>query len=116
MKRTVFLANTLLFCLLGATVSHAQQRVPVSNAPYPVSIIKLLATPDFYHGKKVAIEGYLHNKFEDSALYFTRDHADRLMGYDAVWVRYKPTLSDSLKVDLKTFDEKYVRIVVFNKY
>jgi len=116
MVKLNILIGAFVLSVLNYITCNAQRQVPVPNAPYPVSIVKLLANPDFYHGKKVHIRGYLHYKFENSAIYFTKEHADRLMGYDAIWVRYKPGLSDSLKINLKTFDEKYVSIMgIFNK-
>gem|GEM_PF-2677029 len=116
MRKAIFRLSVLLIFFSSSLIIYAQRKVPVPNAPYHVSIIKLLANPDFYHGKKVTIMGYFHYKFEDSALYFTKDHADRLMSFDAIWIRYKPGLSDSLKINLNDLDEKYVGIMgIFNK-
>ena len=55
----------------------------------PVSFFQVLGNPDFYDGRKIMIKGYLHTKFEDIALYFSKDCADRLMDENAVWVHWK---------------------------
>jgi hypothetical protein len=63
--------------------------VPVSQKqPESVSIIRLIATPEKYHGKFVRVEGYLHNQFENSAIYLSKDDADHLIGKNALWVWY----------------------------
>jgi hypothetical protein len=89
-----------------------------------VSLIQLLAAPEQYHGKLVRVQGFLHIKFEDHALYVSKDHADHLMGRSAVWVSFASApqlqpLHDSenkKKRDLSYFDRRYVLLEgVFNK-
>src|SRR5262249_46308494 len=98
----------LLFILPAIPKMQAQ--------PEDVSLIQLIATPEKYHGKFVRVKGYLHNQFEDSAIYFTKDDADHLIGENALWVSYsekvqKQTLDPKQKVDnLRYFDSKYVLI------
>jgi hypothetical protein len=107
----------ILFCLFWLTI-------PASTAQMPeaVSLVRLLATPEKFHGKLVRVEGYLHNQFEDSALYFSKDHGDYLMGESALWITYgkNPSLqAASAKTkpeNLRYFDSKYVLVEgVFDK-
>jgi hypothetical protein len=79
MKRIIILSFT--FALLSASLIYARQ-------PQSVSLIQLIANPTEYNGKFVRVEGYLHLKFEDSALYFSKDHADRLDGRNALWISF----------------------------
>ncbi len=56
--------------------------------PIDVSLIQLIANPAVYHGKLVTVRGFLHNKFEDSALYLSKEAGDYLIMRNAVWVNY----------------------------
>lgn len=37
-----------------------------------ISMIQLLSNPEKFHGKKVRVNGYLHNQFEDSNLFLSK--------------------------------------------
>ncbi|SIT94928.1 hypothetical protein [Pontibacter indicus] len=88
--------------------------------PERVSLIKLLANPDKYHGKRVLVAGFLHLEHEDNSLYFSKEHANYLSTENAVWVKLgknmrvedaegSPTTTDAL-------NRKYVMIIgKFNK-
>lgn len=80
--------------------------------------------PEKYDGKNVWVEGYLHNKFEDHALYLSKEDADRLVAYNAVWVEFseKPAMDPVTKEgsttedNLRYFDCRYVHVEgVFRK-
>jgi hypothetical protein len=108
----------ILALLINSTALRSAQKQPES-----VSIIRLIATPEKYQGKFVRIEGYLHNQFEDSAIYLSKDDADHLINKNALWVRYaekaqKQALYSEQEPDnLRYFDRKYVLIEgVFNEY
>jgi hypothetical protein len=45
---------------------------------------KLLQNPAQYHGKEIEIRGILHFRFEDSAIYFSRNSKNR-----ALWVDFQ---------------------------
>ena len=50
------------------------------------SMIELLANPEKFHGKFVQVSGYLHNQFEDSTLYLSKEDADYLNGRQGIWL------------------------------
>lgn len=96
----------LSFLLIAAT----------SQQPKNVSLLSILVSPEKFDKQFVRIEGFLHNKFEDSALYFSKNDADYLIGKNALWVSFK---DDTLKLqplkkegdaNIKNFDEKFVLI------
>ena len=70
-----------------------------------VSVIHILANPDKYHNEEVIVTGYLHYKFEDYAIYLSKEHADYLLNEYALSIR----LGDSLTIE-KLSDCKYVQI------
>jgi hypothetical protein len=89
---------------------------PVVEKPQSVSLVQLLASPEEYHGRFVRVEGFLHNKFENSALYLSKQDADYLIGKNAVWVSYSDGVqrqprgdsNDEQEKDLSYFDRKFV--------
>jgi len=51
-----------------------------------VSLISLIATPEKFNQKCIWVSGYLHTQFEDSRLYLSKEHADRLFAENSIWV------------------------------
>jgi hypothetical protein len=87
------------------------------------SLIKLIANPQAYSGKKVRVTGYLHQKNEDSGLYLSKDAADYLVAENAIWVDFSNNLKmEAVSIERKSpdvtidyFDGKYVEIEgIFN--
>lgn len=74
---------------------------PASSLSIPglVSITQLMATPHRYDGKTVRITGVVRVEKEGTAIYLTREHAERLMLADSIWTALD---SDLLK---KTWNE-----------
>src|SRR5262249_37142216 len=99
-------------------------KLPIAlNALYSVldqvvSPYQLISNPEKYQDRTVVIEGFLHVKDEDSAIYVTKDDADYLNTTNALWVSYAEQLrlerigskGRQAKADLKSFDGKYVLI------
>lgn len=56
------------------------------DAPPVMSLVRLIAVPERYHGRFVAVSGYLHVRFEDCALYLLPDSGPE----NAVWVSFAP--------------------------
>ncbi len=114
MKNKTLLLFISAICLTCFQDLLGQSVLPSHNAPFRVSMIKLIANPDFYHGKQVVVQGFAHNQFEDCAIYFSKTHADYLMSFDALWLDFSEKLADSVK--LSAYDKKYVSVVgTFNK-
>jgi len=82
-----------------------------TGRPEAVSIVDLLARPDAYDGKFVRLDGFLHVKFEGTAVFMTKEHADYLMCKYGLWVSFKDG-----DVKARDFDCKYVLLEgIFNK-
>ncbi len=91
-----------------------------------VSLINLIASPEKYNSKIVRVEGYLHIKFEDCALYLSKSDADYLNGNNAIWVSFSENKDINIqpldrntkltKGNIDYLDSKYVLLEgVFNK-
>lgn len=74
MKRVLLLLTMLLPCLplWGIPVTGTEG----AGTPEPVSIIRLIADPSRYDGRRVVTRGYLHIEFEGNALYLSRTDAE----------------------------------------
>lgn len=85
-----------------------------------ISFVQLISNPKLYHNKKIQISGYLHCRFEDNALYMSKNDADYLISENAAWVSFDSKsslepLEDTSNVSVPYFDSKYVTITgVFN--
>jgi hypothetical protein len=60
------------------------------NGEFPPSLIQLLAHPDRYHGKKVQVQGFLHVRFEGTAIYLSREDAEHGITRNGFWVSFDP--------------------------
>jgi hypothetical protein len=102
----------MIFVLLLAAMAPT----PIAERPQSVSLVQLLAAPEKYHGQFVRVEGFLHNKFENSALYLSKQDGDFLIGKNAVWVSYSDEVqlqprgeaNNKKERDLFYFDRKFV--------
>lgn len=57
------------------------------------SIIRILASPDAFDGKRVLIEGFFHFEFEDSAIYLHQVDSDQMLSQNAIWINLPKGLS-----------------------
>ena len=109
-----------LLLALSLAILSVIELIAASDA-MPVSLITLLANPNDFDGKKVQIEGYVHIRFEDSALYLTKEYAERYSGGYAVWLEYKEgfepyDINNGNEIDLNTLDSKWVLIEGIFRY
>jgi hypothetical protein len=110
MKKPYLLSIMLVLLLAAMAPTRPAER------PQAVSLVQLLASPEKYHGQLVRIEGFLHNKFENSALYLSKQDGDFLIGKNAVWVSYSDEVQLQPRDDTKSkkerglsyFDRKFV--------
>jgi hypothetical protein len=126
-----FIAMGIALALAQPALGFAQHPPPAtattdraqSVLPSRVPLVRLLANPEAYDGQRVAVSGFLHAKFEDSALYLTKDDADYLTE-NAIWVSYSSTCTfvplstsgkESGRATEANLDGRYVELIgVFN--
>src|SRR5258708_4551063 len=81
--------------LLSVTGCSRPIQVPASplavekvakEEPAEATLLRILASPEKYHKRSVSVRGYLHVKFEDQAVYFSKDDADHLNSENALWI------------------------------
>ena len=69
-------------------------------------LVQLIADPEDFDGERVRVEGFLHVKFEDNALYLHREDADHLVGRNAAWISFDGKVGG----DPSAFDRRYVLV------
>jgi hypothetical protein len=75
------------------------------------SMVMLLAHLDRYHGRHIRTEGFLHVRFEDTAIYLSREDAEYLIGRNGFWVAFdRKTVPFEGGIGPKQFDNKYVLV------
>jgi hypothetical protein len=87
------------------------------NEEFNASIVQVLAHRDKYHGKRVQLAGYLHVRFERTAIYLSKEDAEFGMTRNGFWVTFdkKAVPHDNVAGPVQ-FDGKYVLIEgSFNK-
>src|SRR5690349_11812742 len=70
---SVSLVQTLFLCLLLGTTQELRSDQIIADGVIYTSIIRLIAHPELYEGKKVQIIGHYIAGQELSSLYLTRD-------------------------------------------
>ena len=84
--------------------------------PIHTSMIELLSNPEKFHGKFVQVSGYLHNKFEDSTLYLSKEDADYLNGRQGIWLVWGDKMKTEPNKPGEYFDCKHVLVEgIFDK-
>jgi hypothetical protein len=64
----------------------ANGNVIVLAGDYQVSLIRLIANPEKYDGKKIQIIGYLHLEFEGNGLFLHKEDYDIGISKNSIWV------------------------------
>lgn len=88
------------FAVLGlsATAKAADEQ------PIFVSLIRLIAAPQEYAGKRVAITGFLHIEFEGDGIYLHRDDYEHSQSKNGLWV----AVSGESAKQLRAATDRYV--------
>ncbi len=105
--------RALLFFLVGACW------IPVAAVAQDLldtSMVQLLSNPQYFHQKRVRVSGFLHQQFEDSCLYLSKEDADYLNGRQGLWIRFGDRVTKQPDQPVPRFDSKRVLIEgIFNK-
>jgi len=101
--RFLYLIGMLL--IISVVDCEAAEQRP-KEISYNVSIIRLIASPEKYDGKRVAVRGFLRLEFEGDALYLHREDYERGLVTNSVRI----ILSESQMNALKKYDRQYVAV------
>lgn len=110
MRRPLLRFIIAVLLLSGCCVreSHADE---VKPRPVNVSLVSLIAAPEKYADKLVRVTGFLHVRYEDYALFLTREDANYQNSLNAAKLRFSTTLcKTNPRVELKECDGHYVDI------
>jgi hypothetical protein len=101
MRRSLAL---ILALIVLASISSPQSR---PARPIAVSMIQLIATPDKYDGKIVAVTGFLNLQYEGDAIYLHREDYRN----DILENSFGVDTTEDMRKNKETLQQKYVRIV-----
>ena len=101
--RLVPIVLALLFAVISDPGSGASSSA--AEDPLGVSLVQLIANPDWYEGKRVRVKGYCHLEFEEQSLYLHREDADLMNTSNAVWLE-----SDSSDLEQAKLNEQFVLV------
>ncbi len=104
---------TTISCLAQTTQAKKDTASVKQEAPFPdfaekfnISLVKLIANPEKYHGKTMQIIGFLNLEFEGNAIYLHKEDFDHSLSDNAIWV---DTSGDFLKKKkLSDYNRRYV--------
>lgn len=108
----------LLVLVCGTTYSASAKDSPseihsnlLSNR---VSLVKLLASPDSFDGKKIFVDGIMHHTYEDNTLYLTRDMADSGIKCNGIGLKFDDKnltlIGEKTNANLDYFHNKCVAV------
>jgi hypothetical protein len=86
MKEARMLARAIL--AVGLLILPGCSRTGLEEASAPVSIVKLLATPSTFQGKRVTVIGCVRMELEGTVLYLHREDYENLIPSNAVWLSF----------------------------
>jgi len=91
---------------------HLKEGV-TSSVDFNVSLVRLIATSERYHERKVQVEGFMNLEFEGDAIYLHKEDYERGLTKNGFWV----TFSDKLdRKEINKLNKGYVLIEgTFNK-
>ena len=81
----------LVLFLLAVPAVAAQS----PNEPPHISLVQLIANPEKFDGKQVAVAGFLRLEMEGDALYLSRDDFLNGVTKNAIWIDLTPELVKS---------------------
>ena len=87
------------------TVSNTEQNQ--IDILQPVSIVRVIANPDEYNGRRVRLAGYLITSFEQSAVFLDRESYDQGIYANAIWLQVPPQMTNS---ERKHLSGQYVSV------
>jgi len=96
---------TAILLLVFTVYGEAADQRP-KEISYNVSIIRLIACPEKYDGKRVTVRGFLRLGFEDIALYMHREDYERSLLANSIYV----SLTEKQIEKFRKYDRQYVVI------
>jgi len=92
MSNKLYLVGLLMVVgVVSLTLSAGNSQLPeMSDGATYISIVSLLSSPEKYDGELVRVEGFLHFRMGDHALYLSEDAATHGMIASALWLKTSP--------------------------
>ncbi len=103
--------GTLLLILSSIALGHGK----ANQSSIGISIIKLIATPEQYHGKQIRVIGAGNLEFEGNLICLSKDDLKYGITRNCLWLSISPKSIDSNSKELESYNGKYVLVEgIFN--
>lgn len=79
----------------------------VSSDDFNVSIVRLIATPEKYHERKVQVVAFINLEFEGDAIYLHKEDYEKGLTNNGFWVTFSSKLD---KKEINELNKRYVLI------
>lgn len=91
---------------------HLKEGV-ISSEDFNVSIVRLIATPERYHDRKVQVTGFVNLEFEGEAIYLHKEDYEKGLTKNGFWITFSNKLD---RKEINKLNKGYVLIEgTFNK-
>jgi len=85
---------------------HLKEGV-ISSEDFNVSIVRLIATPEKYHERKVQVEGFMNLEFEGNAIYLHEEDYEKGLTKNGFWITFSGKLD---RKEINKLNKGYVLI------
>ena len=100
------MTRTTILCLAIALSGCTRQQPETTDAHHYAPLIRILASPDNYDGKRVVTEGYLHLGFESSSLFLSKSDFDNLLTQNSIAI----VVPDDIRTNADMYSDQYVKV------
>jgi len=64
----------------------------ILESDFDISLVKLIATPEKYHEKKIRVTGFMNLEFEGDAIYLHKEDYEKSLSKNGFWVAFSDKL------------------------
>lgn len=96
------------FCSFLSSSAHGQGDIKAEPGTVEVSLLRLIATPQEFHGKAIRVSGVFRYEFEDTALYLSQEHLKKRVKGNSIWLRIDRSFVTSNATRLRSLSGAYV--------
>ncbi|GAB5562454.1 MAG: hypothetical protein SynsKO_41010 [Synoicihabitans sp.] len=94
--------TAVVFALCLATVAVAGS-LDADGVPQ-VSMMRLLGSPEEFHGKRIRVIGFVHLEFEGDGIYLHREDFNQRIYKNGLWISALPEVREKLQ----SLNDRYV--------
>lgn len=103
-----FLVLILTACGHGSRTADNQTNEVEESAGTITSLVKLIATPDKFHGRPITVTGFMNVEFEGNVIYIHKEDYENGLYPNGLWINL--TDAQEKEIDSLNLNKNYVLI------